>query len=220
MPWRWAFDLVTRVSRFFGARAGELEGKAHDPGAAGAGEHGELGADLFGQAAMHAPAGAGVLPFSVLAHHDPIQIARLDAAQRARHPGQQARRADVGVLIEALTDGEAQAPERDVIGDVRGADRAEVDGIKAAQPLEAVRGHHPAVPAVVGGAPVEGCDLETQLGLARAQGLEHLEPGRDHLLADAVPGNRRDAMECHLELPAWSVTRRLVIGASRGDEKT
>ena len=202
------------------ARARELEGKAYDPGAAGAGEHGKLGPDLLGQAAMHPPAGAGVLAFGVLAHHDPIQVARLDGAERARHPGQEARRADVGVLIEALTDREAQAPERDVVGDVRRADRAEIDGIETAQLLEAVRGHHPAVPAVVGGAPVERCDLETQLGLARAQGVQHLEPGGDDLLADAVPGDRRDAMESHLELPPWSATRRSVIGASRGDEKT
>ena len=64
--------------------------------------------------------------------------------ERALDARQQARRADVGVLVEALADREAQAPERDVVGDVGRADGAEVDRIERPQLLEAVRRHHPA----------------------------------------------------------------------------
>src|SRR5690606_33697816 len=140
---------------------------------------------------MHPPAGAGVLALGVLAHHHPVEIARLDAAQGTPYAGQQARRAHVGVLIEALADGEAKAPQRHVVGDVRRADRAEVDGIEAAQLLEAVLGHHPPGAAVMLRAPVEGLHLEAQAGRARLQGVQHLEPRRDHLLADAIPRQRR-----------------------------
>ena len=46
-------------------------------------------------------------------------------------PGQDAGRAHVGVLVERLADREAQAPQRDVVGDVRRADRAEQDRVEA-----------------------------------------------------------------------------------------
>ena len=136
-------------------RARQCEGKAHDPGAAGAGEHGELGADLLGQAAMHPAPGAGVFALGVLAHDDPVEVAGPDPTQRAGYAGQQPRRAHVGVLIEPLADRETEAPERDVVRNIGRADRAEINGIERAQPIEAVRGHHATVPAMVFRAPVE-----------------------------------------------------------------
>ena len=39
--------------------------------------------------------------------------------------------------------------------------------------------------------------------LARRKRAQHLEPGGDHLLADPVPRNRRNAMNGHLEPPCW-----------------
>ena len=53
-----------------------------------------------------------------------------DVAQRAGDARQDAGRAHVGVLVERLADREAQAPERDVVGDVRRADRAEQDRVE------------------------------------------------------------------------------------------
>ena len=150
------------------------EGEAHDPPAAGPREHRGLDADLLGQAAMHAPAGAGVLALRVLAHHDPVELARRDVAQRTRHARQQARRPDVGVLVEALADRQAQAPQRDVVRDVGGADRAEIDRIEAAQLVEPVVRHHPAMGAIVSRAPVEALQLDLEPGLARRERAEHL----------------------------------------------
>ena len=113
------------------ARAGELERVAHDPGHAGAGEDHHLGADLVRQPAVRAAALAGVLALRVLAHDHPVELLGRDLAQGAGDPGQDAGRADVGVLVERLADREPQAPQRDVVRHVGGADGAEVDRVEA-----------------------------------------------------------------------------------------
>src|SRR3546814_2084335 len=64
------------------------------------------------------------------------------------HARHEARRPHIGVLVEALADGQPQLPEGDVIGNVRIAHRAEVDGIEAAQDIDAVLRHHAAGPAI------------------------------------------------------------------------
>ena len=184
------------------ARAGELEGEAHDPLDAAPREDRGLDRDLPGQAAVHPAAGAGVLALAVLAHDDPVEIAFGNAGERALDPGQEARGADVGVLIEALADGEPQAPEGHVVGHPRVADRAEIDGVEAFQRLQPVLGHHAAVCAVIIGAPGEGFDREREPGRARLDGRQHLEPGRHHLGADAVAGNRRDPVFGHVRCPS------------------
>src|SRR5690606_29471402 len=75
---------------------------------------------------------------------------------------------------------------------------------EAAQLLEAVLGHHPPGAAVVLRAPVEGLHLEAQVGRARLQGVQHLEPRRDHLLADAIPRDRRNPVRAHVLPPFTS----------------
>jgi hypothetical protein len=52
-----------------------------------------------------------------------------DVAQRRGDAGQHARRPHVGVLVERLADREPQAPQRDVVGNVGMARRAEQDGV-------------------------------------------------------------------------------------------
>ena len=59
----------------------------------------------------------------------PIEVARATSAQRRCHAGQNAGRADVGVLVKALADRQAQAPQADMVGDVFGAHRAEINRI-------------------------------------------------------------------------------------------
>jgi hypothetical protein len=143
MPWRCAFDLVTTVSR----RRGRVSASARP------GEDRDVETDLLGQAAMDPPAGAGIFALGVLADDDPIEIRRLHRPQRPRDAGQKPGRADVGVLVEPLADGKAQAPEGDVVGKAGIAHRAEVDRVHPLQQVEAVFGHHPAVAAVVVGPP-------------------------------------------------------------------
>ncbi len=175
------------------ARAREREGKAHDAADAGAGEDRGLGRDLFRVAPVRAPAVAGIFALAVLAHDDPVDAAGRDGAKRRLDPRQEPRRAHIGVLVEALADGEAQAPQGQVVGQIGVADGAEEDRIEAFEILDAVLGHHAALGAVIVRAPRQGLDAKLEAG-ARGHGFEHLDPGRDHFLADAVARDRRDAI--------------------------
>ena len=63
------------------ARFGNLEGRAHDPLDADAGEDGGLGGDLDGVAAMRAATMAGIFALAVLTHDHPVDGAGSEAAQ-------------------------------------------------------------------------------------------------------------------------------------------
>ena len=141
MPCRCALDFVTTVSSLRGAAARNVERKSHDPFDAAPGEDRGLGRNLFRQAAMCAAAVAGVFALAVLAHDHPVEVAGTYVAQRRGYAWQDARRAHIGVLVKALADRQPQAPQRDVVGDVGIADRAEIDRVRGAQPGERVRGH-------------------------------------------------------------------------------
>ena len=108
------------------------------------------------------PPTPGVLALGVLAHDHPVEVRRRAALQRRVDAGQDARRPHVGVLVEALADLQPQAPQRDVVRDVRVAGRAEQDRVLVAQRVEAVGRHHHAVLPVVVAAPVEFGELEAQ----------------------------------------------------------
>ena len=126
-------------------RMRQFESKAHDAGYAGAGEDRDFRRDLFRQAAMRAATLAGIFAFGILANDHPVKILGRNAAQRAFDSRQDAGRADIGILIEGLADGEAQAPERQVIRHVGRADRAEIDGVETLQLIDAAFGHQDAV---------------------------------------------------------------------------
>ncbi len=187
-------------------RLGEREGVAHDPGDTGAGEDHHLGADLMRQAAMRAAALAGILALRVLAHDHPVQLLGGDLAQWAGDAGQDARRADVGVLVERLADREPQAPERDVVGHVRRTDGAEVECVEAAQLLVPTGRHHDAVLLVVVRAPVEVGDVELEPAVALGADLEHLEAGCNDFWPDAVTWNCGDLVRAHVRSSrVWGV---------------
>ena len=99
-----------------GAGARRLEREAHDPLDAVAREHGQLRGRLPGLPAVAPPALARVLALRVLAHDHPVQVARLAAPQRRLRAAEDLGRPHVRVLLEGLADGQAEAPERDVIG--------------------------------------------------------------------------------------------------------
>jgi hypothetical protein len=195
-------------------RLRQLESVAHDPGDAGAGENGELGADFLGQAAMNAPAGAGVFAFGVLADDDPVEVARADAAQRRLDAGQDPGGSDVGVLVEALADRETQSPEGDMVGHVRRADGAEINRIEGLQRLEPVRRHHRAVLPIVVGTPIEGFDVEADIAEPLLQALEDGEAGGDHFGADPVGGNRCNRVLTHGRWFRAKVSGRSIARAS------
>jgi hypothetical protein len=151
---------------------GGFKSEPHDAGDTGTGEDGDFGGDLFGQAAMGATALAGVLAFGVLADDDPVEIGGGDVAERGFNAGQDAGGADVGVLVEGLADGEAKAPEGDVVGNIGRADGSEEDGTEWLELRKAVRRHHDAMLFVVVGAPGEVSEVE---GKVSGLGGAHFE---------------------------------------------
>ena len=79
-----------------------FEGVAHDSLRSLAGEDNRLDSDLIGCAAAQATADAGVLALRVFAHADHVDLGRALADERARDAWQQAHRAEIDILVEAL----------------------------------------------------------------------------------------------------------------------
>ena len=146
---------------------------------------------------MHAAADAGVLALGVLAHDHPVQIFRLAALQRCIDAGQDAGRPHVGVLVEALADLQPQSPQRDVVGNIRIAGRAEENRVLAAERIEAVGRHHLAVLAVVVAAPGELLELKGELVVWRSQRFQNLPAGGHDFLADAIARHQRNPIRLH-----------------------
>jgi hypothetical protein len=147
------------------------------------------------QSLVRAPAHARVLAFGVLADHDPVDVLRV--RERALHAGQHARGPHVRVLVEALADRQAQAPERNVVGHLLAADRAEEDGVELLELLEAALGNVGAVLEIALRAPVELLDLETEAAVGSGDGLQHFESRVDDLGPDAIPADGGDLVRSH-----------------------
>lgn len=58
---------------------------------------------------------ACVFAFCILAHYYPVEGAGWAIAERGGDAAEDAGRADVGVLLEGLDDGQAEAPEGEVV---------------------------------------------------------------------------------------------------------
>ena len=116
--------------------------------------------------------------------------------ERARHAGHQPHRPQVDVLLEAAADRDQQAPQRHVVGHAGEPDRAEVDGVVVANPVEAVLRHHAAGLLVVFAAPGELVPLELDAEPA-ASGLQHADALGHDFLADAVSRDGRDRVLGH-----------------------
>ncbi len=187
----------------------QIEGELEDAVHAGAAHDRFLDHDLALGAAVHAAADAGIFALGVLAHHveiDRAGRARLAAAvdQRAADAGHQAYRTQVHVLVEAAPELQQRAPQRDMVGHRIGpADRAEKQGIVAAQGVEPAVGQHLAVTRVVVAAgEVEMVALQRKAEPARG-GIQHAQPFGHDFLADPVSGNHGDAIRTHGMRSAW-----------------
>ena len=196
------------------ARAREAESETQDALDAGTGHDRNIHRRLDRMALVHPATDAGVLALGVLPHDDPVEVLAPAVAQGALDTRQDARRTDVRVLVEALADLQAQAPQGDVIGDRRVAGGAEEDRVVRPQRLQAVGGHHRAVCPVMVAAPVEGPELEAKCRAGGGQRLEHFAPGRNDLLADAVSRDQGDALGLHGRHSA-----RCGSGGERGDRR-
>ena len=137
-----------------------------------------------------------VLAFGVLAHADHVDVRGSTVGQGRRDAGQQSHRPQVDVLAKPLPEREDQIPRRDVIGDARVADRAEVDRVELLDDGEPVLVHHPAGLQVVVAAPGQLGELAAEVALFRRH-VENAHPGRNDFLADAVAGNDCNAISLH-----------------------
>ena len=146
---------------------------------------------------MGAAAIAGILSLGVLADDQPVELGRPDVTQRAGDAGEDAGGADICVLVKPLADRQAQAPQGDVVGDIRSADCAEIDRIGGAELREAVLRHQAADAAVALGTPIIALDPEAEGAVTGGERVENLEPGVDDLRADAVRGDRGDQVLAH-----------------------
>ena len=101
----------------------QLEGKAHDALDAAPREHRRLDGDFFRLLVIHEAAHLRVFALGVLAHHDEIDLLAFAQRQRRFDAAIEHRRPHVGVLVEGAPDGQQQAVQRDVIGNLRDAPR-------------------------------------------------------------------------------------------------
>jgi DNA-binding transcriptional LysR family regulator len=148
---------------------------------------------------VHAPADTGIFAFRVLAHDHPVELARRAMFQRRFDAGEDARGPHVRVLVEALAALQPQAPQCDVVGDVRVTRRAEQDGVLRTQQAQPVDRHHHTVLAVVIASPVEVLELEAQRAVGGGERFQHLLAGGHDFLADAVAGDHGDAIGLHAD---------------------
>jgi hypothetical protein len=169
----------------------------HDAGHPDPREDGNLGADLFRKALVGATAMAGILAFGILPDDHPVKVADSDVTQRRGDAGNDPGWTDVGVLVEPLADRQAQAPQGDMIRNVRGADRSEENGVEGPELLQSVVRHHRTGLLVAIRPPVELGDVQFEPAVAFCQGIEDLQARRNDFGPDAVGGDGGDFVGVH-----------------------
>ena len=192
MPWRWALDLVTTVSSLRGRERASAKAKRMMRSTPARVNMETSVATSSGSPRCTRPPTPAYSPSEFSRTITQSSSGPVTPPQRAGDAGQDARGAHVGVLVEGLADGEPQPPQRDVVGHVGHAGRAEQDGVVALDLLAPVVGHEGAGLLVALRAPVEVIEGNREAAVALGAGVEHLDTRRDHLLADAVAWNGRD----------------------------
>jgi len=121
--------------------------------------------------------------------------------------GQGTDGAHVRELVEAEPDAQDQAAHRHLLGHHIGhTHRAEVDGVELSEFIQGRLGHQFAVLQVMFAAPRELGELEAD-ALTLAGGVDDLNALGHDFLADPVAGDDRDAVACHVCLPAKTPRR-------------
>ncbi|OSR85988.1 hypothetical protein BV330_04544 [Pseudomonas syringae pv. actinidiae] len=176
------------------ALAGHLERELENTIDTAAGEHRLLQHELVFSVFEHDPAQRRVLAFGVFAHHDEVDVTRLAIGKRAGYAGEQANRADVGVLVELAAKLEQRAPQGNVIGHFVGpAYGTEENRIKAFQLFKPVVRHHLAVlQVVIAVGPFKIVEFQLQ-SVFLGGSLNHAHAFGQYFQADAVSGNSSNA---------------------------
>ena len=175
----------------------QLEGIAHDPVAAAAGEHRLLGGKLVLGAAIESSANFGIFALDVFAHDEEIDIAGHPVPQWRNHAFQQPDGAQIDILVELPPDRDQHVPQGDMVGHAGPADRAEEDRVMLAQLVDPVGRHEIAERVVCRAVPRELGPVERDAEFL-ARRVQHTLALGQNLLADAVTGNHRDLVARHI----------------------
>lgn len=144
------------------------------------------------------PAAEGsILAFRVLAVDQHIDGARRLVTQRGLHALEQVGGTQVQVQVKFAAHRQEQAMERDVIRHVGAADRSQKDCVVAGEFLPTVLRHHSSGLLVIGRTPGEPIPVQRTLVMPCRGGIRHSDGLIDHLGADPIPANYRDARSCH-----------------------
>ncbi len=156
-------------------RGRELSGVPHAAPHPGPGVQRLLGRGLELGAPVHGPARARVQALGVLPDDDEVQVRQLVLADRAAHAGPQLGRPQVDVEVELEPQPQQQPALQHARRHLRGADRAEQDGVGLAQLGEHGVGQHLAGPQVVLAA--ERGTLASRRRIRAARDRVHAGPG-------------------------------------------
>ena len=132
-----------------GTRAGLFERGADDPLATAAGEDRGLDRHLFVGPLVQPAADVGVLALGVFAEDQDVDGTRSLVAKRTRHAGIKITRAEADALVKPPANGQQEPVKRDVVLDLRMADRSQKNGVMLRQRVEKIGRSHPAVGEVV-----------------------------------------------------------------------
>ena len=151
---------------------------------------------LVGCANVEPPANSAVLAFGVLANAHHVDVGGAASGQWRRDARQKPHGPQIDVLSQALPERKDQLTRRDMIGDTRIADCAQINRVELENLLDRVAVEHATVTEIELRAPGELCELTAKSAL-RCGGLKHFHSGRNHFLADAVTGNHCNAVGLH-----------------------
>ena len=142
-----------------------------------------------------------IFALGILAHHHHIDLAWI--CQRRSHTVVENGRAHVRELIESAPDRQQQPVESNVIGDLRIADGSQQNRVHGPQLIECVGRHHPSIPEIVFGAPVEMVKVESSIE-AGADCLQHQQRRRHYFFPYAIARDDSDFEGLHSPiLGAW-----------------
>nr|POE94434.1 hypothetical protein CFP56_16674 [Quercus suber] len=181
-------------------RFGGFERKSHHPLDGDLRENRHLRRDGMIRMLMRDAPLACVFPLAIFSDDDPVQIVRgvAQLCQRCRRSLENPRRSHVDVLVHRLPDGQDQAPQRDVVRDIRPADRAEVDGVVHLEfGLPRFRGHVPSPLQVCFRRPVEMRKGEVERAVRFGERVQGLDRGFGDIDADPVAGDAGDLVCFH-----------------------
>jgi len=183
--------VLTDPARLPSVLAGIVEGVAQTACDLVIRVHHLLHRDLVAGALAREAADAGVETAGVFTDHAIIDLFRAFVLKRTLHAGIELDRAQIDVLVQLETQFQQHAFFKNARLDVGVADRAEIDGIEAAQLIERRIGQRLARPEIAGPAQVirDRLQLEAEPLCRRVQ---HFAPLADHLRPRPVTRDHRD----------------------------